>query len=179
MIRIVPADPEEVEGEALVRGVGEDLEGITAWSRRVGLAAGPRVAERLSATGPLPLGGAVVTPGGELSVGFLIHVVLLTREEGVSEEGVARGLRNALRQAARWEVATLVVPPLGIGPGSLDAEASARVMVRILKEHAEELPFPARVTIPVASAYEEEAFRRELAGAWPEADRASSGQEDE
>ncbi len=160
-VEVVQGDPLEVEGEALVRSVGEGLEGLTPLCRRVGLAAGEGVLARLRGTGDAPVGAALVTPGGDLSVPFLLHLVLRSGEEGISPSGLARALRNGLRQAAGWELSHLILPPLGTGAGNLSAETAARVTLEALREHAEDAPFPSRVTIPVPGAYEEDLFRRE------------------
>lgn len=135
---------------------------------RVGVAAGEGVLERLRAFGEVPVGGALVTPGGGLSTPFLIHLIVRSHEEPISEERLGRALLNGLRQAAQWELATVVLSPLGTGAGNLDAETSARVLSRVVRAHAEASRFPQEVLVAVASAYEEEAFRLEVAGAFPE-----------
>ncbi|MSR21986.1 MAG: hypothetical protein EXR92_00260 [Gemmatimonadetes bacterium] len=106
----------------------------------------------------------------------MIHIVLRSEEEPISEESVSRAFRNGLRQAEQWQVEILATPPLGIGAGNLDAEVSARVMCSILREHAKRFPYPKEVVIAVANAYEEEAFLGELArGPRPEEDRGARG----
>jgi hypothetical protein len=67
MIRIVLAQPAEVESEGILRSVSSGLEADTPFSRELGIGAGPGVLERLRAMGDLPVGAAVITPAGELS----------------------------------------------------------------------------------------------------------------
>lgn len=161
-IRVVVADPADVVAEAVLRPVGEGWDGVTPAARRMGLRAGDDVLERLRVFGEAPVGAALVTPGGGLAAAFVIHVVIRSREEPVSEGGVARALRNGLRQAAGWEVGHLVVPPLGTGAGNLDPEAAARLFCEGLRAHTLETEHPREVTIAVATGFEEEAFRREI-----------------
>lgn len=163
MIRVVVSDPGIVEAEGLLRSVGADLEPLTPLERRLGMAAGIEVLERLRAFGQVPVGGALVTPGGGLPTPFLIHVVIRSDEEAISERGLRRAFLNGLRQAAEWELETLAVPPLGIGAGNLDAEASARIMISVLQQHLETSAYPREVIIPVSTPYEEDAFVREVA----------------
>lgn len=163
MIRVQLSDLVEASAGALVRSIGMDMEACTALDRRVGDRAGEEVVDRLRASGETPVGGAVVTSGGGLSAPLLIHVVLRSRDEPVSESTLSRGLRNALRQAAEWEVDSLALAPLGTGGGNLDAEVSARVMCSLLVDHLERSPYPGEITLVASNPYEEEAFSREIA----------------
>lgn len=167
-VHVVEAEAVDLEGDALLRTVGEGLDGVTPLSRRIGLQAGDAVLARLRGMGEAPVGAALVTPGGDLRTTFLIHLVIRSVDEPISPAGVARALRNGLRQAAGWELDHLILPPLGLGAGNLLAETSARVTAEVLREHAGESPFPARVTIPVPGPYEEELFLRERARLFPD-----------
>ena len=84
MITVVVADFDEVEVEAFLRPVSSGLEAVTPASRRMELGAGEVLQEHLERTGELPVGGAVITPGGDLGALFLIHVVIQSPEENVS-----------------------------------------------------------------------------------------------
>jgi O-acetyl-ADP-ribose deacetylase (regulator of RNase III) len=163
VIRVLLSDLVEASAGALVRSIGMDMEACTALDRRVGDRAGEEVVDRLRACGETPVGSAIVTPGGGLLAQLLIHVVLRSRDEPVSEATLARGLRNALRQARDWEVESLALAPLGTGGGNLDAEVSARVTCALLFEHLARERFPKDVAVFVSNPYEEEAFSREVA----------------
>lgn len=167
VVRVTVANAVDLKGDALLRSVGEGLDGITPLSRQIGLAAGEEVVARLRQMGEAPVGAALVTPGGDLGVAFLIHLVIRSVDEPISPSGVTRALRNGLRQAAGWELEELILPPLGLGAGNLTAETSARVTLEVLRDHAGESPFPSRVTIPVPGPYEEELFLRERARLFP------------
>lgn len=161
MIRIVRSDPAGVRAEAMMRSVGADLEACSSMGHRLGMAAGPEVLDRLRAFGDLAVGGAVVTPAGNLGSELLIHVVIRSAEDPVSEPRIAKAFRNGLRQAAEWGVGVLAVPPLGTGAGNLDVESSARIMLSVLSEHRIESSVPHEVLILATSDYEEEVFLRE------------------
>jgi O-acetyl-ADP-ribose deacetylase (regulator of RNase III) len=161
VIRVVRSDPERVRAQAIMRSVGGDLEACSNVDKRLGIRAGAEVLDRLRAFGDLAVGGAMVTPGGGLDCELLIHVVIRSGEEPVSEDRVGRAFRNGLRQAAEWEVGVLAVPPLGIGAGNLDAETSARIMVSVAADHRREHASPSEILILAGSDYEEEVFRGE------------------
>lgn len=167
MITVRQGSLHETRTEAVLRPVRSDFTGITGASRRLEAAAGAEVRARLEGIGELPTGGAVLTPGGELGIKYIIHAVLESAEEPASAIGIRRALLNGLRRAREYEVASLSLPPLGLGVGTLDPEDSAHMMVRVLRDHVGEGPPPDEVVIVVESSYEEELFRRLLAAAEP------------
>jgi O-acetyl-ADP-ribose deacetylase (regulator of RNase III) len=144
--------------ECVLRSVGSSLEPLTAIGREVGAAAGEGLLERLEQTGDLPVGGAVITPAGDLSASFIVHVALQSHEEPVSASGVRKALLNGLRHICRMDIETLALPPLGTGPGNLDAEVAADVMFEVLRGHMESEEYPREVTVMVATEYELQAF---------------------
>ncbi len=147
----------------MIRSVGSDLEACTAVGQWIGNQAGDEVLSRLRAFGGLLPGGAVVTPGGGLPTELLIHVVVRSSEDPISEHGVSQAFRSGLRQAAEWGVEVVAVPPLGIGAGNLNAEASARVMCEVAREHSRSASLPREIILIVGSDYEEDVFSRESA----------------
>jgi O-acetyl-ADP-ribose deacetylase (regulator of RNase III) len=153
--------------QAVLRPVRSDLAGITGASRRLEAAAGDQVRKRLEGMGELPVGGAVVTPGGDLQAGFIIHVVLESPDEGPSAMGVQRALLNGLRRAREWEMESRALPPLGLGAGALEPEDAAYMLVEVLLDHLREGEPPRELVIVVESPYEEELFRRLVAAAEP------------
>lgn len=56
---------DEVETQALLRPVRSDFSGLTGASRRAKAGAGNEVRACLNGMGDLPVGGVVVTPGGD------------------------------------------------------------------------------------------------------------------
>jgi O-acetyl-ADP-ribose deacetylase (regulator of RNase III) len=168
MIRVVLADPETLQTEAVLRPTTSALDGSSLTSRRLESAAGPRLVERLQQTDDLPSGAAVITPAGDLDCSFLIHAVVQTPEEPVSEATVRRALINGLRRAEEWGLASLVLIPFGIGAGNLDAEASARITAEVLQEHLPTVDTLEEIVIAASSEYESQAFRTRLARAFGE-----------
>jgi O-acetyl-ADP-ribose deacetylase (regulator of RNase III) len=156
---------DETETEGLLRPVRSDFTGMTGASRRVEAGAGDKVRQRLEGIGELPVGGAVVTPGGDLHAAFIIHAVLESAEESLTTFGVQRALTNGLRRAREWEMASLSLPPLGLGAGTLEPEGWASMNVELLMNHLREGDAPQELVIVVESAYEEDLFKRMLAAA--------------
>lgn len=133
---------------------------MTVTARDVLQQAGVGVGERLEGLGTLPVGGAFVTPAGDLPSAFLIHVVTAAEDEPENSLSVQRALRNGLRRAVEWGLASLVVPALGVGAGHLDPEEEARAEVEILFNHLDEGQPPLNLTLVVTNEYEREMFVR-------------------
>lgn len=162
MIRIRRGRLGEAATEAVLRPVRSDLAAVTSAGREVGLDAGADVAARLDGLGDVPVGGAVVTPGGELAATFLIHVVVQAPEQPMTEATIQRALVNGLRRAREWGITSLALPPIGIGAGSLEPERRARLMVGVLRDHGRQGGDPRDLEIVVETEYEEEIFQREV-----------------
>ena len=164
MIRVVLGALVDGAEEALVCPIRSDLAPMSAAARDVIARAGPTVAERLEGLGQLPVGGAFLTPGGDLEAAFLIHVVTASEDEPETPHSVKRALRNGLRRAAEWDLASLALPPLGMGAGHMEPEDDARAVLEILFDHLEEERPPLELTVVVDNEYEREMFDR-LVGA--------------
>jgi O-acetyl-ADP-ribose deacetylase (regulator of RNase III) len=149
--------------ECILRSVGSRLEPLTAIGREIGAAAGEAVIERIEEMGDLPVGGAVITPAGDLSASFIVHIALQSYDEPVSASGLRKALLNGLRHACRMGIETMALPPLGTGAGNLDAETSADVMFEVLRGHMEKEEYPREVTVMVGTEYELQTFASRLA----------------
>lgn len=160
MIQVVVGDLAEQAVGAIVRPIRSDLAPVNALSRDIAAAAGPKLEERLERIGSVPLGGAVMTPAGDLPADFIIHAVVMSEDEPQTPFSVQKALRNGLRRAADWAIESLAMPPLGIGAGLLEADESARTLVEILFHHLDEGQAPLALTIVVSSEYEASVFSR-------------------
>ena len=165
MIRVVRAALEEVEVEAVVRPVRTDLAPVSVASRDVLAAAGTVVQERLEKLGSLPLGGAVMTPAGDLRADFLIHAVVMSEDEPQTTVTVQKALRNGLGRAADWGCTSLALPPLGLSVGLTEPEISAEALVGILWSHLDGGNEPLDLVIVASTSYEEELLARIVAAA--------------
>jgi O-acetyl-ADP-ribose deacetylase (regulator of RNase III) len=144
--------------EAILRPVRADLAPLTAASRDVGLGAGAEVAARLERLGELPVGAAVITPAGELEASFIIHAVIASALEPVTKNSVERALLNGLRRVEEWGIASLSLPPVGVGAGQLELELAVRVMVDQLRACLARSERLSHVEIVVETDYQEGAF---------------------
>jgi O-acetyl-ADP-ribose deacetylase len=158
VIRVVQGDIASTTVEAVLRPVSAEWNAVTPAMRRLELAAGATVEAQCRAVGELPVGSAVITSAGELSARFMIHVVVRSVDEQVTEHGVRRGLQNGLRRLAEWGIREVAMPPLGTGAGNLDADESAALIIPILREQLLAGGPPSEFHIYVDSDYDREVF---------------------
>ena len=162
MINVVLADIAGVRANGILHPVSAEWDPVTPAMRRLEIVAGPGVADQCRKIGELPLGSAVITAAGGASADFLVHVIVRSVTEPVSESTVQRGLQNGLRRCAEWGIETLAVPAIGTGAGNLDPEDVAQLMIPILFDHMAEAQFPTTVHLVADSDYERDAFEQML-----------------
>lgn len=160
MIRIVQGELADSTAEAVLRPVSAEWVSVTPAMRRLEMAAGEEPIEQARRLGELPVGSAVITAAGNLSAQFLIHVIVRSMDEPVTEAGVRRGLLNGLRRVSEWGIRSVAMPPMGTGAGNLDPEHSAVIMAELLTGHDASLDFEIRVD----SDYEHDVFQRQFRG---------------
>ena len=160
MIRVHHGSFRDVDAEGILRPIRTDLTPVSHLSRDLGTGAGESVEEKLSRSGSIPLGGAVMTPAGDLPFDFLIHVVVMSEDEPQTTATVQKAVRNGLRRATDWALDSLALPPLGIGVGTTEPEDSARALAEILYNHVDEGVPPLDFVIVVSTAFEAEMFER-------------------
>jgi O-acetyl-ADP-ribose deacetylase (regulator of RNase III) len=160
LIRVLVGELSAQVADAVVRPVRSDLAPVTSASRLLEQRAGERFGEHMAKIGPLPLGGAVITPSGDLPASFVIHVVVMSEDEPQTPMSIQRALRNGLRRAVDLGLDSLALPPLGLGVGTTEPEVSARALVDILFNHLDEGSAPLDLTIVAGSEFEADLFRR-------------------
>jgi len=164
MIRVVHGALADQAVDVVLRPIRADLEPATGAARDVGHRAGSGMEARLRANGQIPVGGAVLTSGGTLAAGFVIHAVVLSDEEPQTRASVERALRNGLGRATDWGLASMALPVLGLGAGSMEPEAAARAFLEVLREHVASGTPPADLVVVATSEFERELLEGLLAG---------------
>lgn len=86
-------------------------------------------------SGPIRVGDAVVTGGGNLKSRFVIHAAAMGSEP-VSETSIRSATAEALRLARELSLASVAFPVLGSGVGGFSLEDSARLMIDEIRAHA-------------------------------------------
>ncbi len=158
MIRVVVDDVAFVAADAIVRPATASLEPTARALRRLEQVGGEPFWKQLNVQHELATGSAVVTGGGDLPSEFVIHVIISSPGEPVSTATVRQALTSAIQRATDWQLAHLVIPPLGTGAGNLSIEDAAAVMIAVLDETLGRARFPTQVTLVVETEEDKQVF---------------------
>jgi O-acetyl-ADP-ribose deacetylase (regulator of RNase III) len=114
--------------------------------------------------GPIPVGSAIVTPGGRLAARVVIHAVSIDRDRRTSAGAIEAAVRSAMARARELGVASLAFPALGTGVGGFPLDEAARVTVATVRDELERSPGVEHVVFALKGAAAYEAFEAALRG---------------
>lgn len=135
VVEFAKGDITDAEVDAVVNAANTGLmlgAGVAGAIRRKG---GPAIQQECDRIGPIPLGEAALTGGGNLKARFVIHAAGMHLGGGVTAESCAAATRNSLLRAEEKQLCSVAFPAIGTGVGGLNLESCARVMLRAVREH--------------------------------------------
>jgi O-acetyl-ADP-ribose deacetylase (regulator of RNase III) len=135
VMRIVRDDITDMEVDAFVYDITEDVKLGSGHGSAIQQRGGVKVQEALDAIGGCPVGEAVMTTGGLLKAKHIIHANGPKFCEPDEEGKLRRAIQAALRLADENALTTLAFPPMGTGLYQVPVELCARVMVDAVSEH--------------------------------------------
>jgi len=136
IIRVVPGDISTFQGDAVVNAANNHLTMGTGVAGAL-LARGGGVIQQecdelVRKEGPIEVGGAAITSGGNLPVRYIIHAAAMG-DLPVTPESIRNATRRALEIAVEYGVESIAFPVLGTGVGGYPFVESARIMVEEVK----------------------------------------------
>ena len=134
-IRIFQGDLTAQDAETIVNAANNDLQlggGVAGAIRRKG---GPAIQEECDRVGPIPLGEAAVTGGGNLKARYVIHAASMRLGEPTSEENLRASTRASLLRAKRLGIRTIAFPAVGTGIAGFPMRRCAEVMLEEAAAH--------------------------------------------
>ncbi|HEY2664393.1 MAG TPA: macro domain-containing protein [Candidatus Binataceae bacterium] len=134
-LRIRRADLTESATDAIVNAANTELilgAGVAGAIKRRG---GPAIAEECERIGPIPLGEAAITSGGNLSARFVIHAASMELGGRTTQSSLADAVRNSLKRAAENGVRSIAFPAIGTGIAGFPLDRCARVMLAEFRDH--------------------------------------------
>jgi O-acetyl-ADP-ribose deacetylase (regulator of RNase III) len=140
VIHCVVDDLAFVEADAVLRPANDRLEPVTPAAVRLDRQAGPGFASECRSAVALDAGSAVITRGGELAAGFVLHVILQDQDSVSTPDLVRRALAAAWRRASEWGLSVVASAPIGAGPGLLGLDDAAALMAETLRAAPEPRP---------------------------------------
>lgn len=131
---IVAGDLVEQNVDAIVNAANNDLilgGGVAGAIRRRG---GPRIQEECDTHGPIKVGEAAITSGGDLPAHHVIHAASMALGGRTTSESLTSSMDHVFRLAEEHGVRTIAIPAVGTGIAGFPMDACARVMARCLSD---------------------------------------------
>ena len=134
-LRLVREDITEMEVDAFVFDVTEDLKLGSGFGGAIQQRGGIVIQKELDEIGTCPTGEAVVTEAGILKADWIIHANGPKFREEDEEGKLRKTVQSALARAEEKGVKRLAFPPMGTGLYQVPLDLCSRVMVETITEH--------------------------------------------
>ena len=129
-IVIKQGDITQESTDAIVNAANTELmlgAGVAGAIRRAG---GPEIQEECNRIGPVPLGEAAITTGGDLEAKYVIHAASMSLAGPLTTERSLRdSVRNSLLRAHEKGLKSIAFPAIGTGVAGFPVERCAEVML--------------------------------------------------
>ncbi len=135
VVRAIRGDITLLEVDAFVHYARPDLQLGSGYGNILAVRGGPTIQKELQAHGSCATGEAVVTGGGTLKTGKIIHAVGPRFLETDMEGKLRATMRAALRRAEELKIGKLAFPPMGAGFYGVPLDLCIRVMLEEIKTH--------------------------------------------
>jgi O-acetyl-ADP-ribose deacetylase len=136
-VEILQGDLTEMDTDAIVNAANNDLQlggGVAGAIRRKG---GPQIQAECDKIGPVPVGGAAITSGGNLKARYVIHAASMQLGGMTSAQSLRSSTAHALRIAAQKGLKTIAFPAIGTGIAGFPMRECAEIMLRETAKHFE------------------------------------------
>jgi O-acetyl-ADP-ribose deacetylase (regulator of RNase III) len=134
-ITIIQGDLTAQDVDAIVNAANNDLElggGVAGAIARRG---GPAIQEECHRVGPIALGEAAMTTGGDLPARYVIHAASMALGQKTTEANLRASTRNSLLRAKEQGLGTVAFPAVGTGIAGFPMRRCAEVMLEEAAAH--------------------------------------------
>ncbi len=134
-LRLVREDITEMEVDAFVFDITEDVKLGSGFGGAIQQRGGIVIQKQLDEIGSCPTGEAVVTEAGILKADWIIHANGPKFREEDEEGKLRKTVQSALARAEEKGVKCLAFSPMGTGLYQVPLDLCSRVMVETISEH--------------------------------------------
>jgi len=139
-IKVIKGDITEQNVEAIVNAANNHFimgGGVAGAIKRKG---GKIIEDEAVAQGPVEIGEAVVTSGGNLPAKYVIHASTMDMDFKTDSDKIAAATRNTLKRADEKKIKQIAFPALGCGVGGFPVSEVAKIMLREIKNYLKDNP---------------------------------------
>ncbi|HUA34067.1 MAG TPA: macro domain-containing protein [Candidatus Binataceae bacterium] len=161
-ITIRRGDITDSDTDAIVNAANNDLvlgAGVAGAIRRKG---GPSIQAACDRIGPIPLGDAAITGGGNLKARHVIHAASMRLGGTTSESNLRSSTRKSLCVANEQGLKSIAFPAIGTGIAGFPLDRCAEVMLAEVREHLSRTSSLERVEFVLFDDAARETFERAL-----------------
>jgi O-acetyl-ADP-ribose deacetylase (regulator of RNase III) len=154
-IKIVEGNIALLDVEAVVNAANKQLKLGGGVAGAIRVHGGPSIQEECDRLAPIEVGQAVITGGGNLRAGHIIHAVGPVSGEGDEEAKLARATVSCLRLAKDKKIRRLALPAISTGVYGFPLRECSQIMIPVARDFLKENEYPEEV---VFCLYGEEAY---------------------
>ncbi|MBS7654560.1 MAG: macro domain-containing protein [Candidatus Bathyarchaeia archaeon] len=133
LIEIIKGDITDLDVDCIVNAANSMLKmggGVAgAIRRKGGLKIQDECDDIISKRGPIPVGEAAITSGGNLKAKYVIHAVGPIYGEGNEKEKLKNATLNSLKLAERHNISSIAFPAISTGYFGLPKDECAETMI--------------------------------------------------
>ena len=151
-VRIRQGDLTAAKVDAIVNAANNDLMlggGVAGAIRTKG---GPSIQEECRRLGPIRIGEAAITGGGNLPARYVIHAASMALGGLTAEPGLRDSTRNSLLRAHENRLESIAFPAIGTGIAGFPMQRCAEVMLEEIRAHLQSETTLQRVEIVLFDA---------------------------
>jgi O-acetyl-ADP-ribose deacetylase (regulator of RNase III) len=154
-IELITGNIALVDADAIVNAANKSLVlggGVAGAIRQYG---GPSIQEECNALGPIEVGEAVMTRGGNLKADYVIHAAGPVYGEGDEDVKLKNATLNSLEIAAKKELNSLAFPAISTGIFRYPLKRCSEIMLKTTMEFIRSHEYPETI---IFCLYEEKAL---------------------
>jgi O-acetyl-ADP-ribose deacetylase (regulator of RNase III) len=156
-ISIERGDITDWEVDAIINAASSTLAMATGVASTIKRKGGVIIEEEAMRQGPVDIGEAVLTTGGNLAATHVIHAAIMGPDFKTDGEQIATTTRAVLALAAKHRITSLALPALGTGVGHVPPGVSANAMINAVVSHLKGSPTGLKRVVFVL--YQDDAYK--------------------
>lgn len=108
---------------------------------------GPSIQEECNEIGPIEVGEAVITGGGNLNADYVIHAVGPVYGEGDEDSKLAHATLNSLKIAKEKKIKSIAFPAISTGIFHFPIKRCAEIMIKVAMDFLKENTHPQEIIL--------------------------------
>ncbi|SPF43058.1 Appr-1-p processing domain protein [Syntrophobacter sp. SbD1] len=133
-LMLVQGDLTELAVDAIVNAANAQLQLGGGVAGAIRIKGGPGIQEECNRIGPIRVGEAVVTGGGNLKASYVIHAVGPVYGEGGEDEKLRNATINSLERASEKGMKSIAFPAISTGIFGFPKDRCAQIMLKTVSE---------------------------------------------